>query len=430
MIDIQYLYAHQALAAAKLEDRGVVCAAQCVQDVLEKDQKRRAAQKSFDAASAQLNQIHTKVARLTHSQDQKILGSLKQEAAEMKRTVSHWRAEMTAHKAAVQEALSALPNLPHISTPKGNHEAQNVLLQEVGEQRDAAAAPLPHWEIGAIYDIIDFASGSKVSGSGFPVYKGQGAKLQRALIHFFIEAALEAGYQEAQVPLLVNTQSAYHAGHLPDKEGQMYVLENAPLYLVPTAEVPLINLHSGSILPETALPAKYVAHTPCFRREAGSWGREVRGLNRLHQFDKVEIVQIVDPITSYQALESMCTHVGALLKRLQLPYRVLQLCSGDLGFSSACTYDFEVWSPGQQRWLEVSSVSNCEAYQARRGKLRYRTKEGKVGFPHTLNGSALALPRVLAALLEHNQMSDHIACPPVLQPYTGFTAIKRPSYST
>jgi len=318
------------------------------------------------------------------------------------------------------QKLVLLPNLPHSSVPKGITPEENEVVLQNGAIPELPANALPHWELAAKYKLIDFELGVKITGAGFPVYTNKGAKLQRALINFFIDEAEKAGYNEVSVPLMVNEASGFGTGQLPDKEGQMYFVTEDNLYLIPTAEVPITNLYRDVILKADELPVKNCGHTPCFRREAGSYGAHVRGLNRLHQFDKVEIVQVVNPETSYDVLEQMSLHVQGLLQKLGLPYRVLRLCGGDMGFTSALTYDMETWSAAQQRWLEVSSVSNFETYQSNRLKLRFRNAEGKTQLAHTLNGSALALPRIVATLLENNQTDKGIKVPEVLVPYTKF----------
>ncbi|MEX8546520.1 MAG: serine--tRNA ligase [Mucilaginibacter sp.] len=322
-----------------------------------------------------------------------------------------------------RDLVELLPNLPHISVPRGSTPEENEVVLENGEKPNLPENALPHWELAAKYNLIDFELGVKITGSGFPVYKGKGAKLQRALIAFFLDEAEKAGYDERMLPLLVNGDSCYGTGQLPDKEGQMYYVQNDALFLIPTAEVPMTNLYRDVILKEEELPVKNCGYTPCFRREAGSYGAHVRGLNRLHQFDKVEIVQVADPEKSYEALEQMSLHVQSLLQKLGLPYRVLRLCGGDMGFTAALTYDMETWSAAQQRWLEVSSVSNVETFQSNRLKLRFRNSEGKNQLAHTLNGSALALPRIVATLLENNQTENGIKIPEVLVPYTKFAWI-------
>ncbi len=326
-------------------------------------------------------------------------------------------------EAELHDQLVKLPNLPHESVPPGRSADDNVTVLERGDKPTLPPAAVPHWDLIKKLDIVDFDLGNKITGAGFPVYKGQGARLQRAMISFFLNEAAAAGYLEIQPPLLVNADSGFGTGNLPDKEGQMYHVGNEDLYLIPTAEVPITNLYRDVILQEGELPVKNVGHTQCFRREAGSWGAHVRGLNRLHQFDKVEIVQICKPEESYTKLDEMVAHVQGLLEKLELPYRILRLCGGDMGFTSALTYDFEVWSAAQERWLECSSVSNFETFQSNRLKLRYKT-EGKTQLLHTLNGSALALPRILAALLENNQQADgSIRVPEVLAGYCGFEVI-------
>jgi seryl-tRNA synthetase len=316
-----------------------------------------------------------------------------------------------------------LPNLPHQSVPKGSSADENEVASEHGLIPQLMEGALPHWELASKYDIIDFELGNKIAGAGFPVYKGKGAKLQRALINFFLDHAEAAGYREIQPPIVVNEASGFGTGQLPDKEGQMYHITGDNLYLIPTAEVPVTNLYRDVILREEELPVRNCAYTPCFRREAGSYGAHVRGLNRLHQFDKVEIVQVVHPDHSYEVLENMSNYVQSLLQKLELPYRVLSLCGGDMGFTSAKTYDMEVWCAAQARWLEVSSVSNFETYQSNRLKLRFKSRDGKPQLAHTLNGSALALPRIVASLLENNQDEKGIKIPAALVPYTGFDYI-------
>jgi seryl-tRNA synthetase len=319
--------------------------------------------------------------------------------------------------------LYLVPNLPSEKVPAGKTPEDNEVVIQEGSIPDLGADALPHWELAAKYDLIDFELGVKIAGAGFPVYKGKGARLQRALINFFLDKATDAGYREMQPPIVVNEASGYGTGQLPDKEGQMYHVQIDDLYLIPTAEVPVTNFYRDLILKEEELPIKNTAYTPCFRREAGSYGKDVRGLNRLHQFDKVEIVQIVKPETSYQVLEGMREYVAGLLKQLELPYRILRLCGGDMSFASALTYDMEVYSTAQKRWLEVSSVSNFESFQANRMKCRYRSGSDKPQLVHTLNGSALALPRIVAAILENNQTPQGIKIPKVLVPYTGFEHI-------
>ena len=355
----------------------------------------------------------------------------REEAEERKQTV----AQLKEHSAAVQAesktvqdelnaAIVSLPNFPAEIVPEGRTAEDNVVVKLVENYTELPEKPLPHWELAAKYDIIDFDLGVKLTGAGFPVYKGKGARLQRALINYFLDCNTAAGYQEVEPPVMVNEASGFGTGQLPDKEGQMYHATADNFYLVPTAEVPVTNIFRDVILDEKELPVKMTAYTPCFRREAGSYGKDVRGLNRLHQFDKVEIVQVSHPATSYEALDGMVAHVEKLVASLGLPYRILRLCGGDMSFTSALTYDFEVYSEAQQRWLEVSSVSNFESFQANRLKLRYRDADKKTQLAHTLNGSSLALPRIVAALLENNQTEEGIRIPEVLIPYTGFDIIK------
>jgi seryl-tRNA synthetase len=348
---------------------------------------------------------------------------LKEESSRLKEHSKELQERLNLAAEALQESLYLLPNVPHPSVPAGQDETDNEVVFERGEIPKLDEGALPHWELAKKYDLIDFELGVKITGAGFPVYKGKGARLQRALISYFLDVNTRAGYQEVQVPHLVNEASGFGTGQLPDKEGQMYHLEEDNLYLIPTAEVPITNLFRDVILEKGDLPVRYTAYSPCFRREAGSYGAHVRGLNRLHQFDKVEIVRVEEPENSYQALDTMVSHVRGILDSLELPYRILRLCGGDLGFTSALTFDFEIYSTAQQRWLEVSSVSNFEAFQANRLKLRYRQGSEKPRLAHTLNGSALALPRILAGILENYQRPDGIRVPEVLIPYTGFDRI-------
>jgi seryl-tRNA synthetase len=346
----------------------------------------------------------------------------KAETAELKQRTKTLGEDLAALEQQIYDLLVTLPNLPHASVPAGRTPEENEVVLQHGELPQLPDTALPHWELIKQYDIIDFELGTKITGAGFPVYKGKGARIQRAMVNFFLDEALKAGYVEIQPPIVVNRDSGFGTGQLPDKDGQMYYIGAEDFFMIPTAEVPITNLYRDVIVPEGELPIKNVGYTPCFRREAGSWGAHVRGLNRLHQFDKVEIVQICKPEDSYQTLEEMSWHVQGLLQKLELPYRVLRLCGGDMGFASALTYDMEVYSGAQKRWLEVSSVSNFEAFQANRLKLRYKS-EGKNQLLHTLNGSALALPRILASILENNQTPEGIVIPKVLQPYTGFDII-------
>ena len=391
-----------------------------VDEIISLDEKRRQTQNQSDNFSAQANAAAKQVGELMRA-------GKKDEAEEIKVKTGTWKEDiktlgetLAAVEAELQQKIVLLPNLPHTSVPKGSTPEENEVVLENGAMPNLPADALPHWELAAKYNLIDFELGVKITGAGFPVYKGKGAKLQRALIAYFLDEAEKAGYSEVMLPLLVNEASGFGTGQLPDKEGQMYFVGQDNLYLIPTAEVPITNLYRDVILKADELPVKNCGYTPCFRREAGSYGAHVRGLNRLHQFDKVEIVQVVHPDTSYEVLESMSSHVQGLLQNLGLRYRVLRLCGGDMSFASALTYDMETWSAAQQRWLEVSSVSNFETFQSNRLKLRFRNNEGKTQLAHTLNGSALALPRIVATLLENNQTEKGIKIPEVLVPYTKF----------
>lgn len=391
-----------------------------VDDILDLDQSRRFAQQQLDNTSAQANTIAKQIGEFMKNGEREKADEMKQKTTYLKEDVKQLGEDLEEIEVKLNAKLVQLPNLPHASVPKGKTPEENETVLEHGKAPVLAEDALPHWELAAKYDIIDFELGNKITGAGFPVYKGKGAKLQRALINFFLDQADKVGYREMQPPILVNEASGFGTGQLPDKEGQMYHVGLDGLYLIPTAEVPITNLYRDVIVKEEELPIKNCGYTPCFRREAGSYGAHVRGLNRLHQFDKVEIVQIAHPDASYTILEEMSTYVQSLLKALELPYRVLRLCGGDMSFGSALTYDMEVYCAAQARWLEVSSVSNFETFQANRLKLRYKNKEGKTQLAHTLNGSALALPRIVASLLENNQTPEGIRIPKALVPYTGF----------
>ncbi len=391
-----------------------------VDQILKLDDDRRQTQTLLDSVSAEANSAAKKIGELMRQGLKDAAENIKPQTTAFKEQARTLGEKLSAIEILLQNELVLLPNLPHISVPKGTVPEDNMVILEYGEFPQLMQNALPHWELASKYDIIDFELGNKIAGAGFPVYKGKGAKLQRALINFFLDRAEEAGYREMQPPIVVNEASGFGTGQLPDKEGQMYHITGDNLYLIPTAEVPVTNLYRDVILKEEELPVKNCAYTPCFRREAGSYGAHVRGLNRLHQFDKVEIVQVVHPDHSYRVLEDMSMYVQSLLKALELPYRVLSLCGGDMGFTSAKTYDMEVWCAAQARWLEVSSVSNFETYQSNRLKLRYKSKDGKPQLAHTLNGSALALPRIVASLLENNQTENGIRIPAALVPYTRF----------
>lgn len=386
------------------------------------DVDRRQAQKELDDVLAEGNRIAKEIGLLFQQGKTAEANAAKALTTELKQKSKELSEKLEIASAAQQELLTEVPNLPHHSVPDGVSPEDNEIVHQEGELKPAEGL-LPHWELTAKSRIIDFDLGSKITGAGFPVYRKEGARLQRALINFFLEEGIAAGYDEYQPPLLVNSDSGFGTGQLPDKEGQMYFVGEDQLYLIPTAEVPVTNFYRDVILREEDLPVKNVAYSSCFRREAGSYGKDVRGLNRLHQFDKVEIVQIELPERSYQTLELMRNHVESLLRKLELPFRVLNLCSGDMSFTSAKTYDMEVWSAGQERWLEVSSISNFETFQANRLKLRYKGQDGKTRLAHTLNGSALALPRIVAALLENNYDGKQINIPAALRKYTGFDAI-------
>jgi len=394
-----------------------------VNEIIALDDSRKSTQAQADELLAKANAAAKQIGELMRNGKKEEAEAIKTEATQSKDLIKQLQENLASIEDQLYHKLVLLPNLPHASVPKGKTPEENETILTNGARPNLPVNALPHWELAAKYNLIDFELGVKIAGAGFPVYKGKGAKLQRALINFFLAEADKAGYEEMMVPHLVNEASAFGTGQLPDKEGQMYHVGIDNLYLIPTAEVPVTNLYRDVILKEEDLPIKNCAYTPCFRREAGSYGAHVRGLNRLHQFDKVEIVQIAEPSKSYDVLEQMSLHVQSLLQKLGLEYRVLRLCGGDMSFASALTYDMEVYSAAQERWLEVSSVSNFETFQSNRLKLRYKAKEGKTQQPHTLNGSALALPRILASILENYQTADGIKVPACLVPYTGFDFI-------
>ncbi|MBB5396735.1 serine--tRNA ligase [Mucilaginibacter sp. AK015] len=391
-----------------------------VDEIIRLDNERLAAQRESEEAKAAANQGAKQIGELMRAGKKAEAEQLKANTGNAKENIKRLDEQLATIEESLYQKIILLPNLPHASVPKGLTPEENEVVLENGNKPELPANALPHWELAAKYNLIDFELGVKITGAGFPVYKNKGAKLQRALINFFIDEAEKAGYSEVSVPLMVNEASGFGTSQLPDKEGQMYYVGIDNLYLIPTAEVPITNMYRDVILKGEELPVKNCGHTPCFRREAGSYGAHVRGLNRLHQFDKVEIVQVVHPDRSYDVLEDMSAHVQGLLQKLGLPYRVLRLCGGDMGFGSALTYDMETWSAAQQRWLEVSSVSNFETFQSNRLKLRFRNAEGKTQLAHTLNGSALALPRIVATLLENNQTDKGIKVPEALVPYTKF----------
>lgn len=398
-------------------------AADTIQAICELDDKRKETQKVMDGKLAEANALAREIGILYKSGKAAEADQMKQQSATLKEEARVMSEQLTNLQNELNALHVTLPNLPHDSVPKGKSAEDNQIVREEGHIPQLPENAVPHWDLATKYDIISWELGSKVTGAGFPFYKGQGAKLQRALINFFLEEGISAGYGEIQPPLLINEDSGFGTGQLPDKEGQMYHCTVDNLYLIPTAEVPITNIYRDVILRAQDLPIKNIAYSNCFRREAGSYGKDVRGLNRLHQFDKVEIVQIANPDKSYEILEQMVEHVSNLLRKLELPFRILRLCGGDMSFTSALTFDFEVWSAAQQRWLEVSSVSNFESFQANRMKLRFKDENGKTQLAHTLNGSAMALPRVVAALLENNQTDEGIRIPVALQKYTGYSMI-------
>ena len=392
-----------------------------VDKIIALDDTRKKLQLEFDTRQSEVNNASKTIGQHIAKGEKEAAEKAKQLVASCKQEINSISEKIAATEMQLQEELIKLPNLPSEKVPEGKTPEDNVVVKEGGAKPNLAASAIPHWELIKKYGLVDFETGAKITGSGFPLYKGKGAKLQRALVQYFLDYNTQAGYLEYLPPFMVNEASAYGTGQLPDKEGQMYYMPADNFYLIPTSEVPVTNIYRDEILKEEELPVKMTAYSPCFRREAGSFGKDVRGLNRVHQFEKVEIVQIVHPDKSYDALEEMVTHVEKLVNTLQLPYRILKLCGGDMSFTSALTYDFEVYSAAQDRWLEVSSVSNFEAYQANRAKIRFKSKEekGKNVLVHTLNGSSLALPRILACLLENNQTESGIILPEILHPYFG-----------
>ena len=399
-------------------------AEEIINSVVELDSQRRATQKESDATKAEANQLAKQIGDLMKSGKKEEAEKMKSQTAELKSKEKQLDEALKTKEAEIHALLVQVPNLPSDKVPAGKTPEDNEVVFTHGEIPSLPETALPHWELAAKYDIIDFELGVKLTGAGFPVYKGKGARLQRALLNFFLDKATANGYMEVQPPIMVNEDSGFGTGQLPDKEGQMYHVSIDNLYLIPTAEVPITNIYRDVILKESELPIKNCGYTPCFRREAGSYGKDVRGLNRLHQFDKVEIVQIAQPEKSYTILEEMREYVASLLKDLELPFRTLKLCGGDMSFASALTYDMEVYSAAQKRWLEVSSVSNFESFQTNRLKCRYKSNDGKTQLAHSLNGSALAFPRILASVLENNQTAEGIRIPKALVPYTGFELLK------
>lgn len=423
MLTIKQLRDDREAAIRRLAKKGVD-AAPVIAEIEKLDDRRKAIQHELDECLATQNQAAKQIGALMGQGRRDEAEAKKAEVASLKERSNALNAEFKEVSDALQAAIVTLPNFPADIVPEGKTAEDNLVVKLVESYTQLPENPLPHWELARKYDIIDFDLGVKLTGAGFPVYKGQGARLQRALINFFLDCNTRAGYLEVEPPVMVNEASGFGTGQLPDKEGQMYHATADNFYFVPTAEVPVTNIYRDVILDEKDFPVKMTAYTPCFRREAGSYGKDVRGLNRLHQFDKVEIVQLSLPEKSYEALDGMVAHVESIVKALELPYRILRLCGGDMSFTSALTYDFEVYSEAQKRWLEVSSVSNFESFQANRLKLRYKDADKKTRLAHTLNGSSLALPRIVAALLENNQTPDGIRIPEALIPYTGFDMIK------
>ena len=423
MLNLKFIQDNPELVIEKLKRKNFDASA-IVSEIIELYQQKNTLQGQADKAKAEMNKISKEIGVLFKEGKQAEANAAKARTSELKENIKQYDTDFAAIEEKVYQLQVQLPNLPHESVPQGKGEEDNEVVKTGGAMPEMVEKPLPHWELAAKYNLIDFELGVKLTGAGFPVYRGKGAQLQRALINFFLAEASKAGYEEVQPPLVVNEDSGFGTGQLPDKEGQMYHVTEDNLYLIPTAEVPVTNIYRDVILDAKNLPYKNTAYSACFRREAGSYGKDVRGLNRLHQFDKVEIVQIAHPEKSYAVLEEMVAHVEGLVRKLGLPYRVLRLCGGDISFTSALTYDFEVYSAAQEKWLEVSSVSNFEAFQANRLKLRFREDGAKKPqIAHTLNGSALALPRIVAALLENNQRPEGIKIPDVLVPYTGFDMI-------
>jgi len=422
VLTLKYINDNAEQAIAKLKKKNFDAAA-IIPKIIDLDNQRKSTQTAADNALAQSNALSKEIGMLFKQGKVDEANAAKTKTTELKESIQTLTAQQAEIEQQLNELLVQIPNIPHESVPSGKSAEDNLVERSGGEMPQLPENALPHWELAKKYDLIDFELGVKITGAGFPVYKGKGARLQRALINFFLDSARDAGYLEVQPPYVVNADSGFGTGQLPDKEGQMYHVTGDDLYLIPTAEVPVTNLYRDVILNQEDLPIKNTAYSACFRREAGSYGKDVRGLNRLHQFDKVEIVQIQHPEKSYETLTEMVNYVQTLVEKLELPWRILRLCGGDLSFTSALTFDFEVWSAAQERWLEVSSVSNFESYQANRLKCRYRGEDKKTQLCHTLNGSALALPRILAAILENNQTAEGIRIPKILVPYTGFEMI-------
>ncbi len=422
MLQVPFIRENKDLVITQLAIKNID-ATSMIEEVIALDEDRKRIQTSLDNTLAESNALSKEIGNLYKSGEAQKANLLKEKTSQLKDTSKELTDELGNKVNELNELLYKIPNVPHAIVPPGNSEEDNEEVFKEGDIPVLHEGALPHWELAKKYDIIDFELGNKITGAGFPVYKGKGARLQRALIAYFLDKNTDAGYTEYQLPHLVNEASGFGTGQLPDKEGQMYHVTGDNLYLIPTAEVPGTNIFRDTLLNESDLPIGITGYTPCFRREAGSYGAHVRGLNRLHQFDKVEIIRVEHPSKSYEALDGMIAHVKGILQELKLPYRILRLCGGDTSFASALTYDFEVFSTAQDRWLEISSVSNFETFQANRLKLRFKNSEGKNELAHTLNGSSLALPRVLAGILENYQTKDGIVIPEVLQPYTGFSII-------
>ncbi len=423
MLELKHIIANstQIIEALKVKNFD---ATTLIEEIISTDGKRRISLQRLEEKQAKMNSLSKEIGLLFKSEKIAEANEAKAHTTQLKEEIARLNEEAATYAKKLEELLIQLPNTPHTSVPRGNADTDNQIEKDCPNIPQPTEDMLPHWELLSKYNIVDFELGTKITGAGFPVYRGKGAALQRALINFFLDQNIKAGYEEVLPPIVVNEDSAYGTGQLPDKEGQMYHATIDNLYLIPTAEVPVTNIYRDVILQEEELPKRNTAYTPCFRREAGSYGKDVRGLNRLHQFDKVEIVQVAHPEKSYEVLNEMVAHVESILQKLELPYRILRLCGGDLSFTSALTFDFEVYSVAQKRWLEVSSVSNFESYQANRLKLRFKSKKGKgTTLAHTLNGSALALPRIVAALLENHQTAEGIRIPKALIPYTGFEII-------
>ncbi len=425
MLQINYIRQNADLVKERLAVRNFAEPA-IVDEIIALDENIRKQKASTENLQALINSASKEIGLLMAKGDKANAEEKKSAVANYKVDLQHQKTLLVEWEEAFQGKIIKLPNLPHSSVPAGKTPEENEVIREGGSKPELHAAAKPHWDLIKQYDLVDFETGAKITGSGFPLYKGKGAKLQRSLIQYFLDYNTEAGYTEYMPPLMVNEASAYGTGNLPDKEGQMYHVTADGLYLIPTAEVPVTNIYRDEMVKEEELPIKLTAYTPCFRREAGSFGADVRGLNRVHQFDKVEIIQLTHPAKSYDVLEEMVNHIERLLQFLELPYRILRLCGGDMGFTSALTYDFEVYSAAQQKWLEVSSVSNFETFQSNRMKIRYKDGEGKTQLVHSLNGSSLALPRIVAALLENNQTEEGIVLPKVLHNYFGAAKIEMP----